>query len=67
MRKTVDTMEINMFISVLTTQAGLQPYENTDLTSWEPPGESIPFWVPSKCTSGNKGSRIKPFSIALIF
>lgn len=56
-----------MFIYVLTTQAGLQPYENTDLTSWEPPGESIPFWVPSKCTSGNKGSRIKPFSIALIF
>lgn len=67
MRKTVDTMEINMFISVLTTQTGLQPYENTDLTSRETPGDSIPFWVPSEGTSGNKGSRRKPFSIALIF
>lgn len=45
MRKTVDTMENNIFISVCTVQTDLQPYKNTDLASWEPPEGSIPFWM----------------------
>lgn len=65
MRKTVDIMKHNMFISIFAIQSDLQPCENTAQASWEPPKESIHFGVPHEGISGNGGSKNKAFQYSL--